>query len=98
MRLPKHRLYMGHAIVGIHVKSSRNDTTAMHIVVFHLPRGAKRSDLMDRQAVSMPNTMVMYPTMKIATQISQMVNACILLHIPGNVIIESPRHLLDNTL
>jgi hypothetical protein len=66
MRLPKHRLYIGQAIVGIHVNKSRNDTTAMQIVVFHLPRGANRSDLVDLQAISMPNTMVMYPTANIA--------------------------------
>jgi hypothetical protein len=74
MRLPKHRLYIGQAIVGIHVSKSRNDTTAMQIVVFHLPRGANRSVLSDLQAISMPNTMVMYPTKKIAGLVSHIAN------------------------
>lgn len=73
IRLPKHRLYMGQAIVGIHVSRRRNDTTAMQIVVFHLPRGAKRSVLRDLQAISMPKTMVMYPTRKIARHFSLVV-------------------------
>lgn len=70
MRLPKHRLYIGHAIVGSHVSKSRNDTTAMQIVVFHLPRGANRSVLTDLHAISKPKTMVMKPTRKIATTVS----------------------------
>lgn len=59
IRLPKHLLLIGQAIVGIHVRRSRNDTTAMQIVVFHLPRGANRSDRSDLQAISMPKTKVM---------------------------------------
>jgi hypothetical protein len=70
MRLPKHRLYIGQAIVGIQVNKSRNDTTAVQMVVFHLPRGSNRSDLVDLQAISMPNTIVMYPTKNIAMFIS----------------------------
>jgi len=70
IRLAKHRLYMGQAMVGIHVSMSKNDTTAMQIVVFHLPRGANRSVLRDLQAISMPKTMVMYPTRKIAMPLS----------------------------
>jgi hypothetical protein len=70
IRLPKHRLYIGQAIVGIHVSRSRNDTTARQIVVFHLPRGSNRSDLVDLQAISMPKTIVMYPTTKIAASVS----------------------------
>jgi hypothetical protein len=71
IRLPKHRLYIGQAIVGIHVSKSRNDTTAMQMVVFHLPRGANRSDPTDLQAISMPKTIVMYPTRKIASKSAQ---------------------------
>jgi hypothetical protein len=69
MRLPKQRLYIGQAIVGIHVNKSRNDTTAIQIVVFHLPRGANLSVLIDRRAISMPNIKVVYPTRKIAVQV-----------------------------
>jgi hypothetical protein len=71
IRLPKHRLYIGQAIVGIHVNKSRNDTTAIQIVVFHLPRGANLSVLIDRKAISMPNIKVVYPTRKIAVHVSQ---------------------------
>jgi hypothetical protein len=70
IRLPKHRLYIGHAIVGIHVNKSRNDTTAIQIVVFHLPRGANLSVLMDLTAVSIPNINVMYPTMNMAMRVN----------------------------
>jgi hypothetical protein len=70
MRLPKHRLYIGQAIVGIHVSKSRNDTTAIQMVVFHLPRGANRSDPTDLHAISMPKTKVMYPTRKIAYKLA----------------------------
>jgi hypothetical protein len=59
IKLPKHRLYIGHAIVGIQVARSKTDTAEMQIVVFHLPRGANRSERSDRQAVSKPKTRVM---------------------------------------
>jgi hypothetical protein len=42
----------------------------MQIVVFHLPRGANRSDRSDLQAISTPNTKVMYPTRKMAILVS----------------------------
>jgi hypothetical protein len=71
MRLPKHRLYIGQAIVGIHVNKSRNDTTPIQIVVFHLPRGANLSVLMDLTAISIPNIKVMYPTMNMAVKVSK---------------------------
>jgi hypothetical protein len=71
IRLPKHRLYIGQTTVGIHVSRRSNDTTATQIVVFHLLRGSNRSDLIDLQAISMPNTIVMYPTTKIAVPVSR---------------------------
>ena len=70
MRLPKHRLYIGQAIVGIQVRSSRKDTTPTQIVVFHLPRGAKRSRLRARHAISIPKIKVMYPITKIPAVVS----------------------------
>lgn len=70
MRPPKHLLYIGHRMVGSQVSNSRNDTTAMQIVVFHLPRGANRSVLMDLHAISKPKTTVTKPTKKIAMMVS----------------------------
>jgi len=70
IKLPKHRLYIGQAMVGIHVSTTRNDNMAIQIVVFHLPRGAKRSDLTDLQAISNPKIKVMYPIKKRAVRVS----------------------------
>jgi hypothetical protein len=66
IRLPKHVLDIGQATVGIQVIRSIKDTTAMDIVVFHLPRGRKRSCRNPLMSISTPKTNVMYPTRKIA--------------------------------
>lgn len=99
IRLPKQRLYMGHATVGIQVKRSMNAMTPTHIDAFHFPRGANRSYLKARIAISIPKTRVTYPVMKIATH-CQRRTKCLspLQNLPGRVIIASPRQLLDNTL
>ena len=70
MRPPKHRLNIGHMTVGIQVRRSINETTAIQMVVFHLPRGANRSLRKPLQAVSTPKTKVMYPMMNIPTGVS----------------------------
>lgn len=71
MRLPKQMLDIGHTTVGIHVSISKSDTTAMHIIVFQLPRGAKRSCRNARISVSIPKTSVMNPTRKMAVMVRE---------------------------
>jgi hypothetical protein len=70
IRLPKQRLYIGHATVGIHVRRTMKDTTPMQIAAFHRPRGANRSYLKARRAISIPKTRVIYPMRKIAMVVS----------------------------
>ena len=45
MSPPKQVFGDGQATVGIQERRSMNDTTAIQIIVFHLPRGANRSCL-----------------------------------------------------
>jgi hypothetical protein len=70
MRLPKHLLYMGQAIVGIQVSTIKNPAIPIHTVVVHFPLGSNGCDLKARIAVSNPKIKVMYPMMKIAVSVS----------------------------
>jgi hypothetical protein len=97
IRLPKQRLYIGQATVGIHVSSERDETTTMQIVTFHFPRGANRLYFRERSAISMPKTRVMYPIRNIAALVSP-THFANQHDIPGNVTIAKPRQFLDKTL